>query len=58
MSNKMDFLAIDNHNYADLRGILDLAKEQKPLARKHILPHTHTNHVLACVFAKPSLRTR
>ncbi len=58
MSTKMDFLAIDDHSYAELRGILDLAKEQKPLARQHKLPHTHTNHVLACVFAKPSLRTR
>ena len=58
MANKMDFLAIDDHSYADLRAILDLAKKQKPLARNHELPHTLTNHVLACVFAKPSLRTR
>ncbi|PID79243.1 ornithine carbamoyltransferase [bacterium DOLJORAL78_65_58] len=54
----MDFLAIDHHSYADLRAILDLAKAQKPLARAHKLPHTHPNRVLACVFAKPSLRTR
>ncbi len=58
VAEKMDFLAIDNHSFADLRGILDLAKEQKPLARAHKLPHTHPNRVLACVFAKPSLRTR
>ena len=58
MAKKMDFLAIDDHSYADLRAILDLAKAQKPLARNHELPHTLTNHVLACVFAKPSLRTR
>jgi ornithine carbamoyltransferase len=55
---KKDFLAIDDHDPADLRAILDLAKAQKPLARSHELPHTHPNRVLACVFAKPSLRTR
>ncbi len=55
---KKDFLAIDQHTPADLRRILDLAKEQKPLARAHELPHTHPNRQLACIFAKPSLRTR
>ena len=55
---KKDFLAIDDHSYEELRAILDLAKEQKPLARNHELPHTLPNRVLACVFAKPSLRTR
>ena len=53
-----DFLAIDDFSYEELRAILDLAKEQKPLARNHELPHTLPNRVLACVFAKPSLRTR
>ncbi len=53
-----DFLAIDDYSLAELRGILDLARKQKPLARNHELPHTHPNRVLACVFAKPSLRTR
>ena len=57
MSQK-DFLAIDDFSYEELRAILDLAKEQKPLARNHELPHTLPNRVLACVFAKPSLRTR
>lgn len=56
--SKKDFLAIDDYSYADLRAILDLAKQQKPLARAHALPHSHPNRVLACVFAKPSLRTR
>jgi ornithine carbamoyltransferase len=56
--SKKDFLAIDDHSYEELRAILDLAKEQKPLARNHELPHTLPNRVLACVFAKPSLRTR
>jgi ornithine carbamoyltransferase len=53
-----DFLAIDDYSLEDLRAILTLAREQKPLAREHRLPHTHPNRVLACVFAKPSLRTR
>jgi len=53
-----DFLAIDDYSSADLRSILNLAREQKPLARAHTLPHSHANRTLACVFAKPSLRTR
>ncbi|MBU0743381.1 ornithine carbamoyltransferase [bacterium] len=53
-----DFLSIDRFTSEELRAILDLAKEQKPLARRHELPHTHPNRSLACVFAKPSLRTR
>jgi ornithine carbamoyltransferase len=53
-----DFLSIDKFTTEELRGILELAKEQKPLARAHELPHTHPNRQLACVFAKPSLRTR
>jgi len=55
---KKDFLAIADHTPEDLRRILELAKEQKPLARRHELPHTLPNRTLACVFAKPSLRTR
>ena len=58
MFEQKDFLAIDDYTLDELRVILDLAKEQKPLARKHALPHTLPNRVLACVFAKPSLRTR
>ena len=58
MLSKKDFLAIDDFSLAELRGILDLAREQKPLARAHTLPHSHPNRTLACVFAKPSLRTR
>jgi len=55
---KKDFLAIDDHSLEELRGVLALAREQKPLARAHKLPHSHSNRTLACVFAKPSLRTR
>ncbi len=55
---RKDFLAIDDYTLPELRRILDLARSQKPLARAHELPHSHPNRVLACVFAKPSLRTR
>jgi ornithine carbamoyltransferase len=55
---KRDFLALDQHDTEFLRSILDLAREQKPLARQHRLPESHPGRVLACVFAKPSLRTR
>ena len=58
MSELKDFLAIDEYSTEDLRAILTLAREQKPLVREHRLPHTLPNRVLACVFAKPSLRTR
>ncbi|HOX26395.1 MAG TPA: ornithine carbamoyltransferase [Candidatus Krumholzibacteria bacterium] len=58
MPGKKDFLRIDHFTLNELRDILDLARRQKPLARAHRLPHTHPNRQLACVFAKPSLRTR
>ena len=56
--SKKDFLRINDFSLPELRAILDLARQQKPLARKHELPHSHPNRQLACVFAKPSLRTR
>jgi len=56
--SRKDFVAIDDFSLTELRGILNLAREQKPLARAHTLPHSHSNRTLACVFAKPSLRTR
>ncbi len=56
--SKKDFLRINDFGLDELRHILALAREQKPLARSHSLPHSHPNRQLACVFAKPSLRTR
>lgn len=56
--SKKDFLSIAQHEARDLRRVLDTAREQKPLARRHELPPSHPGRVLACVFAKPSLRTR
>ncbi len=55
---KKDFLRINDFTLPELRAILDLARKQKPLARKHQLPPSHPGRQLACVFAKPSLRTR
>ena len=45
-------LEIDDYRLEDLRAMLDLAREQKPLAREHRLPHTHSNRVLACVLSR------
>jgi ornithine carbamoyltransferase len=56
--SKKDFLRIDDFSLEELRAILALAREQKPLARRHELPPSHPGRQLACVFAKPSLRTR
>ena len=56
--SKKDFLRIDDFSREEIRAILALAREQKPLARKHALPPTLPGRQLACVFAKPSLRTR
>lgn len=56
--SKKDFLRINDFGLDELRHILTLTREQKPLARKHELPHSHPNRQLACVFSKPSLRTR
>jgi len=57
-AQRKDFLAIDDFSLDELRAMLTLANKQKPLARAHELPHSHPNRTLACVFAKPSLRTR
>lgn len=56
--SKKDFLRINDFGLAELRAILELARRQKPLARRHELPPSLPGRQLACVFAKPSLRTR
>jgi ornithine carbamoyltransferase len=53
-----DFLSIRDYKREELEAILELCKEQKPLARRFELPPTHPGRVLACIFHKPSLRTR
>ncbi len=55
---KKDFLSIKDYTREELDAILALCAEQKPLARKFSLEPTHPGRVLACIFHKPSLRTR
>jgi ornithine carbamoyltransferase len=55
---KKDFLRITDFTREELQGILDLAIEQKPLARSFTLKPSLPGRVLACIFHKPSLRTR
>jgi len=56
--SKKDFISIRDFSREELESILDLCKKQKPLARKFALELTHPGRVLACIFHKPSLRTR
>ncbi len=42
----------------DVDRIFATTREQKPQAREHRLAHSHPNRTLACIFHKPSLRTR
>ena len=56
--SKKDFLSIRDFSREELRTILDLSKKQKPLAREFKLEPSHPGRVLACIFHKPSLRTR
>ncbi|MCK4235601.1 MAG: ornithine carbamoyltransferase, partial [Candidatus Krumholzibacteria bacterium] len=55
---KKDFLSIRDFTRDKLDTILDLCLKQKPLAKAFRLKPTHTGRVLACIFHKPSLRTR
>jgi len=56
--SKKDFLSIRDLSREELDAILKLCAEQKPLARAFRLRHSHPGRVLACIFHKPSLRTR
>jgi ornithine carbamoyltransferase len=56
--DQKDFLSIRDYRREELEAILELCKEQKPLARRFALEPTHPGRVLACIFHKPSLRTR
>lgn len=55
---KKDFLCIRDFPREELDEILALARTQKPLARRFDLEPSHRGRVLACIFHKPSLRTR
>jgi ornithine carbamoyltransferase len=56
--SKKDFLSIRDFSREELDEILKLCAEQKPLARRFRLKPSHPGRVLACIFHKPSLRTR
>jgi len=56
--SKKDFLSMRDYSRDELDAILRVCAEQKPLARAFRLPASHPGRVLACIFHKPSLRTR
>jgi len=56
--SKKDFLSIANFNREELEEVLNVCKKQKPLAKQFKLPESHRGRLLACIFHKPSLRTR
>ncbi|MFO7915918.1 MAG: ornithine carbamoyltransferase [Candidatus Krumholzibacteriales bacterium] len=56
--NSKDFVTIRDFSKEELTTILELCARQKPEARNFTLKHTHPGRVLACIFHKPSLRTR
>jgi ornithine carbamoyltransferase len=56
--NRKDFISIRDFQRDELDTILYLCKKQKPLAKEHQLRHSHPGRILACIFHKPSLRTR
>jgi ornithine carbamoyltransferase len=56
--NRKDFLSLRDFSREELETILRVAADQKPLAKSFRLPPSHPGRVLACIFHKPSLRTR
>jgi len=56
--SKKDFVSIADFTRAELEEIIDVAVRQKKEHRAGTLPRTHVGRVLACIFHKPSLRTR
>jgi ornithine carbamoyltransferase len=56
--SKKDFLSLRDFSKEELDEILRVCAAQNPLARAFRLPQSHPGRVLACIFHKPSLRTR
>jgi ornithine carbamoyltransferase len=56
--SKKDFISIADFERSELEEILDLAIRQKKQHHEGTLERTHVGRVLACIFHKPSLRTR
>jgi ornithine carbamoyltransferase len=55
---KKDFVSIADFDKRELDEIIALATEQKATLKSGPLPQTHVGQTLACIFHKPSLRTR
>ncbi|MFQ5510352.1 MAG: ornithine carbamoyltransferase [Candidatus Krumholzibacteriia bacterium] len=53
-----DFISIADYNAEGIREIIALALQQKERLATGALPQTHAGKTLACIFHKPSLRTR
>jgi len=53
-----DLVTILDLSREDIETVFETTRKQKPLARAHELSHSHPNRTLACIFHKPSLRTR
>ena len=56
--SQKDFVSIGDYNKSELEAIIDLAIEQKAQLAAGRLPRSHVGRSLACIFHKPSLRTR
>jgi ornithine carbamoyltransferase len=55
---KKDFISIADHTREDLEAVIKLAIDQKSQVRADKLGRSHVGRTLACIFHKPSLRTR
>jgi ornithine carbamoyltransferase len=56
--SQKDFISIADHTTGELEELLTLAIRQKELLKNNSLERTHKGRTLACIFHKPSLRTR
>lgn len=56
--SKKDLVSFADYSGRELEEIIEVALEQKARLRAGSLPHTHAGKTLACIFHKPSLRTR
>jgi ornithine carbamoyltransferase len=56
--SKKDFVSIADYTPVELREVLRVAREQKAQMNEGKLKRTHVGRSLACIFHKPSPRTR
>jgi ornithine carbamoyltransferase len=57
LTNK-DFITLTDFTKSELKEIIRVAIDQKALVKQDKLERTHIGRTLACIFHKPSLRTR